>query len=244
MTVPQTRTPGLSGSLSRDDGRDDPDAREGRMKDTRSFNDMARTIFAKAYPAIAAQIVGETGISKGVCLDIGCGCGHLGIAMAEHGAFDMTLLDPSEKMRTQAIENVTEAGLSKRVQMIQGCAEAIPLPDNSVDLAVSRGSVFFWKDQAQAFREIYRVLKPLGVAYIGGGFGSAELRDAVVQKMKERNQGKESWRETMESRIGPESAVRFRQTLEVSGVPGFRVEQSDDKGLWIIFKKEQAHGTV
>lgn len=215
-----------------------------RMTNPESFNDIARTVFAPAYPAIAAQIIRESGISRGFCLDIGCGGGHLGMAMAEHGAFDIGLLDPSEDMRKLAAGNVAEAGLSKRVRIVQGSAEAIPLPDNCVDLAVSRGSIFFWKDQVRAFREIYRVLKPAGMAYVGGGFGSAEIRDAIIQKMKERNKGKNSWQKTMKKRIGPDAVSRFKKALEASGVPGSRVEHSPGKGLWILFGKEEDHDAM
>jgi ubiquinone/menaquinone biosynthesis C-methylase UbiE len=210
------------------------------MTDAKSFNDIASNVFAPAYPAIAAQIVGETGISNGICLDIGCGGGHLGFAMAGRGSFDILSLDPSDEMLAQATRNAAAAGLSKRVRIVKGSAEAIPLPDASVDLAVSRGSIFFWNDLVRAFQEIHRVLKPSGVAYVGGGFGSAAIRNAIIAKMKERDGGRDTFVESMRKRSGPDFVPRLRQALEASGVPGFRIEQSPDKGLWAIFKKETA----
>ena len=48
-------------------------------------------------------------------------------------------------------------------------AESMPFEDNFADLIVSRGSMFFWNDQTKVFKEIYRVLKPNGMAYIGCG---------------------------------------------------------------------------
>ena len=48
---------------------------------------------------------------------------------------------------------------------------ALPFRDNSFDLVISRGSIFFWRDQSTALREIVRVLKPGGYAFIGGGYG-------------------------------------------------------------------------
>jgi ubiquinone/menaquinone biosynthesis C-methylase UbiE len=41
-------------------------------------------------------------------------------------------------------------------------AEAIPLPDESVDLALSSLSFHHWTDQAKGLREIGRVLRPGG----------------------------------------------------------------------------------
>jgi len=41
-------------------------------------------------------------------------------------------------------------------------AEALPLPDASVDLALSTTSFHHWQDQAAGIREIARVLRPGG----------------------------------------------------------------------------------
>jgi ubiquinone/menaquinone biosynthesis C-methylase UbiE len=43
-----------------------------------------------------------------------------------------------------------------------GMAEALPLQDSSVDLALSTSSFHHWQDQAAGLREIARVLRPGG----------------------------------------------------------------------------------
>jgi len=47
--------------------------------------------------------------------------------------------------------------------------------------------MFFWEDLAQAYKKIHRVLIPRGMAYIGGGFGSKELKEKIWQEMIRRN---------------------------------------------------------
>ncbi|MBU0992447.1 MAG: class I SAM-dependent methyltransferase [Proteobacteria bacterium] len=210
------------------------------MPDSREFDEIARTIFAPAYPVIAAQIVQETGIREGFCLDIGCGGGYLGLAIADMGPFDLGFLDPSDGMRDLAARNAIQKGLKERFQVLSGTAEAIPLPENCVDLAVSRGSVFFWSDPVMAFREIYRVLKPAGKAMVGGGFGSARIRDDIIRKMEERNNGKDNWRKKVSGRLGPDAVQRFARLLDESGLPDCRVNQDPEKGLWITIKKENS----
>lgn len=220
-----------------------PDTKE--KPDPESFEKIARTIFAPVYPVIAAQIVEATGITRGFCLDIGCGGGHLGMAMAELGTFDVGFLDPSDGMRNIVARNTAEAGLSSRTRILAGNADAIPLPDNSVDLAISRGSIFFWNDHAAAFREIERILKPGGKAYIGGGFGSAAIREEIIKKMDERGKDNDpSFHNTVSERLGPDATNRFRKTLHTAGMRSFSIIQCRDKGLWIMLHKEEKEKTM
>jgi hypothetical protein len=46
--------------------------------DAQKFDRIARGVFAPVYPVIAGQIIARTGVTRGVCLDIGCGGGYLG----------------------------------------------------------------------------------------------------------------------------------------------------------------------
>ncbi|MBC7343666.1 MAG: methyltransferase domain-containing protein, partial [Clostridia bacterium] len=39
-----------------------------------------------------------------------------------------------------------------------------------------QGFGVFWENLEKAFKEIHRVLAPGGIAYIGGGFGTSELK--------------------------------------------------------------------
>ena len=144
------------------------------------MNQIAKTVFAPVYPVIAKQIIERCRISRGRCLDVGSGPGSLGIALAQASDLTVTLLDSSVEMLALARENIREAGLSDRLSLLSGDVHNIPLPARSVDVAVSRGSIFFWEDLPRAFSEIHRVLAPGGKTYVGGGFGTAELRDAVL----------------------------------------------------------------
>lgn len=219
------------------------DSRE--KTDPDSYEVIARTIFAPVYPLIAAQIIESTGISKGYCLDIGCGGGHLGMAVASLGDFFMGFVDPSEGMLAIVARNTAEAGISERSQILNGSAENIPLPDNHVDLAISRGSVFFWEDQVAAFREIERVLKPGGMAYIGGGFGSEAIKEDIIRKMNEKGDPeKKPFHKKISERLGTNAADRFKETLKSAGIRDFTISQSKGKGLWMIIRKGEHHGSL
>jgi hypothetical protein len=64
-----------------------------------------------------------------------------------------------------------------------------------MDLIVSRGSIFFWKDLPMAFKEIHCVLAPDGWAYVGGGFGSQKIKESIIREMSTRNQGSDQFQQ-------------------------------------------------
>ncbi len=150
------------------------------------YDRIAREVFAPVYPVIAQQIRTRTGITQGVCLDIGTGGGYLGIALAAITDLEFYLMDKSPEMQEIAWMNVAVSGFQNRVHTLCGDVHDIPRENGSIDLVISRGSLFFWEDKARAFAEIYRVLAPGGGAYIGGGMGTKELFDKITVEMDKR----------------------------------------------------------
>lgn len=90
-------------------------------------------------------------------LDIGCGTGRLlREAALRWPSAALIGVDPAEGM-VEIARKLTPGGTITRA-----LAESLPLPDASVDLALSTLSFHHWGDQAVAFREIARVLRPGG----------------------------------------------------------------------------------
>jgi ubiquinone/menaquinone biosynthesis C-methylase UbiE len=121
------------------------------------------------HPRLARQLLNDFGITHGECLDIGTGAARLSIELARITHLHITALDVSPAMTEIARREVAFEGLADRITVLEGTVEAMPFEDNRFDLIVSRGSAGFWSDKVQAFREIYRVLKPGGHTFIGGG---------------------------------------------------------------------------
>jgi ubiquinone/menaquinone biosynthesis C-methylase UbiE len=188
------------------------------------FDWVARNIFAPVYPVIAGQIKEKTGISEGFCIDLGCGGGYLGIALAGITDMNILLLDESPEMISIARHNLAASGLERRVWAVTADVHSIPLADDTADLVVSRGSVFFWKDKGAAFREIRRVLKPGGRAYIGGGMGSSELMQEIGGEMKAMNRDL--------GMNGKSSEKMYQEVLRSAGFVDFTVRRGD-AGFWI-----------
>lgn len=198
----------------------------------KSFDQIVRDVFAPIYPVLAEQIVFTTGITSGRCLDAGCGTGALGIALARITDLHITFFDQSEEMLNLASDYCTQHDLDPRSTFLQGDIHHIPLNDNDVDLVISRGSSPFWDDWAKAYGEIHRILKPGGMAYIGGGFGNRELRDSIVATMSKNNP---DWRHSFKDRLKPEREA-LPNILSALSLSSYRFID-DDSGFWAVFQK-------
>ncbi|MET7751921.1 class I SAM-dependent methyltransferase [Micromonospora sp. NPDC005367] len=88
-------------------------------------------------------------------LDLGAGTGKLTATLVAVGA-DVTAVEPDPAMLAELRRVLPE------VRALSGSAEAIPLPDASVD-AVLAGNAMHWFDMSVAGPEIARVLVPGGI---------------------------------------------------------------------------------
>ena len=70
-------------------------------------------------------------------------------------------LDMTDEMLALARENQKKAGATN-VEFLKGTIEAIPLPDNSVDVIISNCVINLSADKDATLREAFRVLKPGG----------------------------------------------------------------------------------
>jgi SAM-dependent methyltransferase len=88
-------------------------------------------------------------------LDLGAGTGKLTASLVAAGA-EVTAVEPDPAMLAELRRALPD------VRALPGSAEAIPLPDGSVD-AVVAGNAMHWFDMAVAGPEIARVLAPGGI---------------------------------------------------------------------------------
>ena len=87
-------------------------------------------------------------------LDLGAGTGKLTRQLHERG-LDVVAVEPSAGMRELL------AAAVPAVTLLEGTAEAIPLPDHSVDVVLV-AQAWHWVDPSRAVPEVARVLSPGG----------------------------------------------------------------------------------
>jgi len=88
--------------------------------------------------------------------DVGAGTGKLTRVLLATGA-DVVAVEPAAGMREQLVRSVPDP----RLQIVEGTAESLGLPDASLD-AVTVAQAFHWFDGPVALREFHRVLRPGG----------------------------------------------------------------------------------
>jgi ubiquinone/menaquinone biosynthesis C-methylase UbiE len=200
----------------------------------RQYNERTmKGLFRKIYPVIAEQAIARAGIRSGLCIDLGGGPGMLGICIAQASDMQVVIVDPLAECVELARENIAERNLNHRVVAQEGRAEALVFLDGVVDVVVSRGSIYFWQDQRRGLREVFRVLRPGGWAYIGGGFGNKELRDEILAAKADDLE----WNRQRSERGSKHPPEHFRALLAELAIDG-EVE-SGDEGMWIVFRKPE-----
>ncbi|WFN36698.1 class I SAM-dependent methyltransferase [Methanomicrobium antiquum] len=202
-------------------------------KSAEEMDEISKTLFAPIYPVIADNIIKTSGIKEGVCIDLGSGQGSLAISIAKKTDLFVYAYDFSGDAIEIAQRNIKNCNLSSQIKTVEGDVHNILFENCFADLIVSRGSMFFWDKPNLAFKEINRILKPGGMAYVGGGFGNKELRDDIVNKMIIKDP---KWEEKYKRNMSEEKRKIFAEAS--SGLQNSKTEIiNDDSGFWIVIKK-------
>lgn len=116
-------------------------------------------------------------------------------------------LDLTEAMREKLRANAVAAG-TENLEVLAGNAEAIPLPDGSVDVVTSNGVLNLVPDKTRAMREIVRVLRP---------GGRLQIADIVVRALPSEacRSHPELWAECI---VGATTAESYVTGFEAAGL--------------------------
>jgi len=125
-------------------------------------------------------------------------------------------------MLALARENQRKAGVTN-VEFLKGTMEAIPLPDQSVDVVISNCVINLSLDKNAVLREAFRVLKPNGIFAVSDVVVLGEMPPEIQRSM-------ELWCGCIAGALGDDEYVSKLQTAGFTdvGVSPWRFYQSTD----------------
>jgi ubiquinone/menaquinone biosynthesis C-methylase UbiE len=133
--------------------------------DAKIYNLLVGRALANIFDRMCDRFAPTEGLHAGMrLLDVGCGAGHLVTALGRrYPDLELTGIDLSEEMITRARE--ATRGLPN-VSVSVGDALDLGFPDHSFDFVLSIASIKHWPNRVAGMREIFRVLRPGGQAFV------------------------------------------------------------------------------
>lgn len=124
-------------------------------------------------------------------------------------------LDMTEEMLELARNNQNEAGV-ENVEFLMGEIEAIPLPDDSVDVVISNCVINLSGDKPKVLREAARVLRPGGLFAVTDVIADPDMTEETRADMQE-------WTGCI---AGALTRDEFESSLEEAGFADVEIEET------------------
>ncbi len=186
-------------------------------------------LWAPVYPFMAEHVIAISGLRSGQVLDLGPFAGGLAVGLLTKSAgFHAKVVDESERLLQWAAQRAQQENCFSRLTLERARIEPIAEPNASFDLVLVRGAFFFLTPAL--LREIMRVLRAGGLAWVGGGYGPL-TPDEVIAPIAERSK---KWNADIgKQRITVEEAESLLLTAGVAS----SARISTGGGLWIEIRR-------
>ncbi|MEF8788226.1 MAG: class I SAM-dependent methyltransferase [Planctomycetota bacterium] len=185
----------------------------------------SETTLRPVYGPLAEYVVERFDLRKtdGVGIDLGSGPGTLIVELCRRTEnLHWVNADINPHFFPYFLDLAEKHGFDGRVSAIRADAGNLPFRDNYAAVIVSRGSYHFWDDTAAGFSEIYRVLEPGGVAFIGRGL-SPNLPPDIARKVRAGQKKKMDY-------DPQKKAAKLRDILDEAGVENYTVHTPRPEG--------------
>ena len=197
------------------------------ITDLKRVNDL----WKKVYPYLASQIMEEYQRNSGSILELGPFSGGISRElMALYPELKVTIAAESPDVIEYIGEEIEGFGLSEKIDIIETSYNSLVFSDDRFDLVILRGGFFLLDSGGQLFREIFRVLKPGGMAFVGGGYGKdipLELIAEIADESRELND------RLGRIRVGVEELKEIIKRSQLAE----RCSIVEKGGLWVYIRK-------
>ncbi len=133
----------------------------------RAYDRGVQAAFVEVFPSIVADLADDLRQASRI-LDAGCGPGQFTILTAEElQQAEVWGIDLAPTMIELARQHAVRSPAAPRLHFEIADVAHLPLADDSFDAVISSGSIKHWPDPLAGLRELHRVLRPGGRAFIG-----------------------------------------------------------------------------
>ena len=187
-------------------------------------------LWEPVQPYLARQIEELYGRRDGQILEIGPFSGLIfTLAQKMIGRSFLIAAFPQAAVRS-CQQEAQRLGLKDRVGIIESNSSLVGIADDSVDLTIFRGALFFPSLFQVDFSALYKILRRGGIALLGGGFGKFTPA-STIEKIRRRSRD-------LNLAIGKTEIDedQFRQDLRTRNLKG-EFEFLSEGGLWVLMRK-------
>jgi len=188
------------------------------------------TLWESVYPYLIKQIHELYGRSEGDILEIGPFCGMVFFLQTEKMGNSFSIATFPKGMRDFFYQEAKKRKLEDKIGIVETDPSLKGIKGSSIDLAIFRGAFFFPSLFEVNLSAIYRVLRPNGIAFVGGGFGKY-TPDTVIEKIGKRSRD-------LNLQLGKIEITEHDvwQRIKANNLEGI-VKILSEGGLWVVMRK-------
>jgi len=192
-----------------------------------SVNDLWREV----YPYLASQVTAAYGRTSGRVLEMGPFSGGISYELAvRHTGLEFTLANDHKGYLAHLKHEIERRNLGRRMEVLNAPLDNLPFEDAAFDLVMLRGAFFFIMDRPRILSEIYRVLAPGGLAFVGGGYGAGipqTVIDSIAAESRNLNDRLGRRRVTLDELKALVASQGLTEATQIS----------QEGGVWLLVRK-------
>jgi len=186
-------------------------------------------LWAKIYPHLAEQIVSILPKGARTLLELGPFSGGIGFELAKtRKDYVIVIADSRGEILDYLTHKARALNLLGQIRLVRTDLSTLEFGSAEFDGVVFRGA-FFFLDESM-LKEIYRVLKPGAIGFVGGGFGVSTPRNLIDEIASESRK--------LNSRLGKKWISRIQLEEMVAEAALERCSRIiEEGGLWLVLQK-------
>lgn len=135
-------------------------------------------LWGPIYPYLADHVLGASGFSSGQVLELGPFSGGIAVeVLGRSQVSEAVVQDEAQPVLRWSAARARSRGVRRRLRTRRAPLLPLPWAVSRFDLVIVRGAFFFLN--SGLLREVWRVLRPGGFAWVGGGYGPLTPEEAI-----------------------------------------------------------------